>query len=368
VSVFSRCALLTLAACLGTVGPVHNEEPKRPPDDKNALARFKVATEGDCLLLPVRFKGKTYQFLLDTGSTVNVFDSSLPLGKPIDEGNFGGAAGPARLKRYASPEATVGGLPLKSAKPVAALDFTKVRQVIGHEIHGILGMPFLRSHVIQVDFDRGELLLLKEPGRDCGQGFTLSREEPGILLLRAGVAGYDEQEFILDTGAAGCTLTRESFGAALKRKDLAVFGTTLAESISGTSSVRLARLKQLSAGEFRFREVVVGEAADNRLGLTFCSRFVLTFDCANDTVYLKKGKNFARPDTQDFSGVYALRKEGKTVIDTLGKGSAAEKAGLKAGDVLVKIDGTKANDLSLFRLRQLFGDAGKKLRLTVRRG
>ena len=43
-------------------------EPRSDGEDANVVERFKVASDGDALLLPVTFQGKTYQFLLDTGA------------------------------------------------------------------------------------------------------------------------------------------------------------------------------------------------------------------------------------------------------------------------------------------------------------
>jgi len=43
----------------------------------NIPSEFKVAKQGDIMLLPVKFTGKEYLFLLDTGASMTVFDISL---------------------------------------------------------------------------------------------------------------------------------------------------------------------------------------------------------------------------------------------------------------------------------------------------
>ena len=45
--------------------------------DHNVLAEFEIAKQGDPILLPVKFRGKDYLFLFDTGCSVTTFDVSL---------------------------------------------------------------------------------------------------------------------------------------------------------------------------------------------------------------------------------------------------------------------------------------------------
>ncbi len=314
----------------------------------------------------MKYKGKTYQFLIDSGSTWNVFDSSLPLGNPIDESDIKGAADAVRLKLYDAPSATVGGLSLKSTEPVVAFDFTRLRQVTGYEVYGFIGMPFLRRNVFRVDFDKGELLVLKRPSSDCGQEFAVNFNERGIPRISVKVASDEKQKFLLDTGLSSTgDLATKSFDTLLRNADLTVFGTRLFETISGTSEIRIGRLKQLSLGDFTVRGAAVSEAEESRLGLGFCSRFVMTLDLANDKVYLKKGKNFDRVDAHDLSGLHLLRKDGKVVVHSVDKRSTAEAAGIKGGDLLVKVDDTKTDELSMFKLRLRFSTVTKKLRVTI---
>jgi S1-C subfamily serine protease len=94
----------------------------------------------------------------------------------------------------------------------------------------------------------------------------------------------------------------------------------------------------------------------------------MTLDLVNDKVYLKKGKSFGRVDSYDLSGLHLLRKDGKVVVHSVDKQSPADAAGLKAGDVLVQVDGTRADELSMFQLRRRFSTEAKRLRVTLRRG
>lgn len=81
-------------------------------------------------------------------------------------------------------------------------------------------------------------------------------------------------------------------------------------------------------------------------------------------------KQFQEDIKGSFGGIGAeigIRKEVLTIIAPL-KGNPAEKAGLKAGDKIVKIDDTATGDLALDEaVRLIRGEAGTKVRLTILR-
>jgi S1-C subfamily serine protease len=213
------------------------------------------------------------------------------------------------------------------------------------------------------------LLILKEPGRDCGRAFAVTYNWGRSPLVDVDLAGDSGHKFLLDTGCnSDGNLAQESFRTALKNAALTVVGTKPVETVSGSATRRLGRLNQLSLGDFTVRGPVVGEAAASSLGLGFCSRFVITFDFHHDKLYLKKGKNLDRADAHYRSGLHILRKDGKVVVDSVEKDSAAEAAGLKAGDLLVKVDDVRADEMSLFQLRQHLCAEGKRICMRIRRG
>src|SRR5262249_20622668 len=156
------------------------------------------------------------------------------------------------------------------------------------------------------------------------------------------------------------------FKITLKNQTLTVVGNSLAESISGTSAMRLGRLRHLSLGKFTLRGGIMGEAKANRLGLGFCTRFVVTFDFANEKLYLKKSKRFDTPCTVDLSGLHIERKNDEVVVSSLDKESAAAAAGFRPGDVLVQVGDIKASKATLFQLRQMFSKEARALRVVVR--
>lgn len=88
--------------------------------------------------------------------------------------------------------------------------------------------------------------------------------------------------------------------------------------------------------------------------------------------------NEAESDTfnQTVDGAYvgigarvSTNKEGNHYIVSIFEGSSADKAGLKAGDIFVKIDGKETDDMSLDELTEVTkGKSGSKVIVTVKRG
>jgi hypothetical protein len=361
---------LLFLASLSLVRPGHADDPQPAAVDANVIARFEVASDGDCLLLPVTFKGNTYRFLLDTGATYNFFDPSLSLGGATETIELETPAGLTKTKVIPAPEATVDNLSLRTAEPAIVQDLSRFRQVGGDDIRGVVGMSFLGRHVVRIDFDRGEVLFLKSAPADSGDSLPLAYER-GSPVVVGELPGWGKEIFCIDTGDIGRdagNLTPPTVDGLVKTGVVRVVGSSLYESVAGTSTQRVSRVKSLQLGAISCTNALFGESRITSLGLGFLSRFVLTFDFPHNTLYLKKGKRFDQPYAHDRSGLHILRQDGKTVVHSLDKGSPAETAGFKAGDVLVQVGEVKAEQTSMFQLRGLFHRESRDLPVRVRRG
>ena len=85
-------------------------------------------------------------------------------------------------------------------------------------------------------------------------------------------------------------------------------------------------------------------------------RFNLVFDYGRKVIYFERNANDAQPDVFDRSGMWINVTEGGgsfDVVDVMA-GGPADRAGLEAGDQIVKVDGAPADDVSLPELRKRF--------------
>lgn len=332
------------------------------------LASFSVPKNGDGLLLPVQMYGKEYCFQLDTGASVSVFDISLPLGDPVETAQFTTHQGQITLNLYKAPAASIGALPFKVAAAVPAHDFSKFRKKSGHPIRGVIGMDFLAKHIVQVDFDKGQLNFLQDVEPGSGEKLPLSFQDRRPYL--AAEALGQSHNFLIDTGCVryGASLDKAVFDQAIRVGHLKNFASDRWLDASGESESRVAKGSKLRIGGFVITDPCFGEGNGNLFGLGFWSRFVVTFDFANGAVYLKKGEQFERLDRWNRSGLRLTRSEGKTLAERVDKDSPAGRSGMKLGDEILGISGRNAREVSVFELERLLAAPGETISLVVRRG
>ncbi len=345
-----------------------------PPADQKVLAEFIIAKGGDPILLPVTFKEKEYLFLLDTGSSHTVFDTSFEheLGevKSVKKGLTSGS--PILAEFFNAPEALLGPLNLKESGEIACVDLHMFNLVLGKKVSGMIGMNFLRKYVVQIDFDKGTLSFLQpmeEQHPDWGIELAMeygSLEWPQITGL---VLDDIEVDFVIDTGANSTGgLGSDIFEQTLSENELKTCEILFATA-SGVIRKREMRIKSLSIGSLNYADLIFGEANMSHLGLSFLSRHIVTFDFPNSRMYLKKGKGFKKNDETDMSGLHLLRISNKTVVYSVDEGSPAQKIGIRANDVILKVGDKDANTYDILELRRLLMSGDKRnITMTIKHG
>jgi hypothetical protein len=366
----SYLGVTLLATLLLSTAPGNTHDPRGPVKAARALEEFDVFKDGDLLLVPVTLKGKDYLFALDTGSSVSLYDTSLKhlLGEPRGAQTELTPDGGVKVTLYDPPPASLGRLALHSATPVAAADLGRLRRVSGHTIQGILGMDFLQRYTVRIDFDRGKVTFLTGVGPSPGTPVRLTYQY-GCPCVAVQVPGLPAPvPFAADTGCVRYGgIQPELFRQLVERDQLTLSGVTRTETVKGVSLIKKGRLEQLSLGGFTHRHLVFGESHFNMLGLPYWSRYAITFDFPNRTVYLKKGSGFDQPARDDRSGLHLGRVSGRTLVDSVEEGCPAARAGIQPGDEIVTVAGQSVGGLRMFAIHLLLGSAGEQLEVTIRR-
>jgi predicted aspartyl protease len=359
--------MLLLLAVFGSIDGARAEGPGVTIPPELILQRFAVNKGGDALLVPVKIAGKDRLFVVDTGCTTTVVEESLPLGEPQRVVTADTPAGKVNVRLYRVPEASVGGLPL-GVDEVMGVDLKWIRELFGYPIEGILGMDFLGRYVVHIDFDRGELLLLKSVPKDSGEVVPIRSNSGGLPELKAWISPQQDVQFLIDTGWISHDSGKMERGSLSQSGDFEKVGSSLSETASGTHASSEFRGKRISLGGFSVDQPIFDESPTmSLLGLGFWSRFVVTFDFPNQNMYLRKGKGYERPDLRDLSGLHLLRRDGAVVVHSVDKGSTGSLAGLQAGDKLLILGSSRADETSLFDLKTALCQPGT-LKCSMRRG
>lgn len=353
------------------------DEPKNSSDvpaGQKVLAEFRIAKDGDPILLPVTFKDKEYLFLLDTGCSHTVFDTSFKheLGdvKKVERALTAGSRIVAEL--FDAPEAFLGPLNVKDCGEVACLDLKMPSSVLGRKISGFIGMNFLKKYIVQIDYDNCTLLFLQPlQKRHSGWGneLSISYNSLGIPKITGNIYDSIIVDFWIDTGANSTGgLSSDIFDQILSEKKLKT-SEILFATASGVIRKREIRIDSLSVGSFNYAEFIFGEANWSHLGLLFLSRHTVTFDFPNSRIYLKKGRDFKKRDETDMSGLHLLRMSNQTVVYSVDEGSPAQKAGIKANDVIFKVGDKDANTYDILELRRFLMSGDKRnIMMTIKHG
>ncbi len=376
MSVRSLLPLLLLSVTVFCSCLERGEPAAQLADAEEVIERFSIPKDSSLILLPATIKEKRYRLVLDTGASWTVYDKPLwsLLGKTKALQKIENARKNITVPRFDPPDARLGKLSLPKDRLVVGADLKEVRENSGEDIHGILGMDFLKRHIFRMDFDRGEIVFLRRVGPDPGQrlAVTLRHDLPYVRINLPGLK--EAEEFILDTGYArgggyeGGWLRKATFDALIKSGKMISGGNIAFAGLAGSQTTQYGWLDVLSFAGNTHNNLVFHEGEVSLLGLDVLSRYVVTFDFPHQAIYLKKGRQFDKPYRSDSSGLYVRRVKGQTVVASVAGGSAAAKAGILPGDVLLQIDKEQINNMTLYTLRDRLRDEGKKIVLTVRRG
>jgi predicted aspartyl protease len=342
--------------------------------EHKTLAEFKITKNGGPILLPITFIDKELLFLLDTGSSYTVFDASLKheLGevKKIEKALTHGS--PIKTEIYDAPQAFLGPLNLQDSGQVSCLDLKMLSLIDGKTISGIIGMNFLKRHIIQIDFDQGTFSFLQpveDQHPDWGIELLLKYDTPGWPYITGEILESINANFVIDTGSNSTgALGSEIFDQILSEKELKT-SKTLFATASGVIQNRECRIDSLSIGSFEYKELIFSEANWSCLGLLFLSRHTVTFDFPSSRIYLKRGKQFKKEDETDMSGLHLLRIANQTVVYSVDENSPAQKTGIVPKDIILKVNEKDAGKYDMWELRRLLmSEDKKKITMTIKQG
>jgi hypothetical protein len=369
-------------------------------DENVSVDRFKIHGDGDCLLVPVDIDGKEHLFLVDTGSSFTSIDRTLLASDVKGEVKVRSGAGEISVKQFDVPAARLRQHDLKAELPwVAGLDMSEMREVSGHEIYGILGMDFLINRVVEIDFDGGELVLRTDldalqaaiKSREAAREKGLSERSRFSFIFDYGSKETDRpmniafqrnvpvtmamlkypSTFAIDTGhVGGCsgTIKNEVVTVLIFKKELKVVGSTESLTFKGNHTARLLRGTAFSHGRYELKDPLFCEGNGDAIGLHYLSRYHVTLDFPGKKLHLREGKQFAKPDLTDASGLHVLKRANEYVVHSVDWKSAGNKSNIRRGDVILRVDGKSIDQIRLYELRKMLCEAGRSIEMVVRRG
>lgn len=292
-------AAIVICAAMARPLPADQPAPARladaalAADATNLIAEFEITRKCDLLIIPITIDGHEYPFILDTGSSCCVIDTSLqPLvSKTKLTAKFNGKKG---FEIYRLPEFHMGKVGVPAGAEAISCDLIWWRVVLGHDIRGFLGMNVLKSHVVRIDFDAGKVQFLRDAPKSADADFALSYSSTRIPLVETAFLTGKSCKFRLDSGLASAgEVNAETFKMLHKQGSLAEARPSLSLKFDGFRLARWASMKVPRPAQFDPWQLQFSPGKFNVLGLGFLSVYDVTLDFPNDCLYLQRGKHLA---------------------------------------------------------------------------
>jgi hypothetical protein len=304
--------------------------------------------------------GPPEDFVFDTGASMTVLDSAYAariglVAEGRQQGQGAGATGGASfamLSKLRVESADGDGIELKDVQ-VGVLNVNPVlAPYFWRNCAGVIGFDFISRFVDELDFDHGQLTLY-DPATfhyaGAGQALpmTLANHTP---VVRMKLDDAFEGDFRVDVGSSSTVDLHTPF---VKQHDL--MRRTPGVDVSGGGfggmfTTRMVRMKKLAIGPYAWTDPLVSlaeatagaftsEDYAGNIGNRILERFKVTIDYERRQLWLEPGARYARRDVMTRTGMQLTRVADTVRVAAVLPGSAAEKAGLREGDVVTTLDG-----------------------------
>ncbi|KPK77233.1 MAG: hypothetical protein AMJ89_02775, partial [candidate division Zixibacteria bacterium SM23_73] len=364
--------------------PLPQEKDYKFPPGKD-FVEIPFVLNSNHIHIPVTIgKAKPLNFILDSGAGMPVLDTETAKDLGLEGGGKiegrGVGEGTQEVNLITLSSIGLGDLVMDSVS-AATISLSPLNKYEGMPVEGILGYDVFSRFVVKIDYEN-EKLTLYEPSsfKYDGKGeflpITLEGNHPHI---KAKVDDQFEGTFVIDCGARSSLSLHTPFVEkhdllAKTGKKIDVFAGI---GVGGKVKGKVTRVKSVQIGNFKIpaplttlassqRGAFASERIDGNIGGGILKRFTVIFDYPNKRMILEPNSDFGYEDNLDMAGLWLTKEKDTTKVDFVIKDSPAAKAGIKEGDVVVKINGQSTKDLLLRHIRKMLkASKGKTVSLVI---
>jgi hypothetical protein len=328
---------------------------------------FKLS--GNHIFVKAMVDGKDFAFVFDTAGAATLTPrarDSLRLSTIAQAQIVGAGNAPATLDIVRAKVASIGDARLEDGMfLVLSNDLGLVSPYPNVPLGGILGREFFASLVLTIDYANATLTLTNPSvfqAAPAAQALPMAMRQGVFPNVEASVDGATAS-FDIDAGSANGVMLTKAFADAhgIRGKMAKTVAVDAGHGVGGALGGVAGRVKTFSLGDASFDNpiAVVTDAKGGafatpglggNIGYDILRRFTVTIDAPGRMLYLTRNAAFGEPFAFTRSGLFLNRDGGKIVVTLVSEGSPAQRAGVRPGDVLVKLDGKPVASLTADQL------------------
>jgi hypothetical protein len=324
------------------------------------VIRFEQTGQGH-IVIPVTIAGVKAHAILDNGAFTTVIDQKF-----AEDHGLTNSAGPtarAMLKQVLggydlgrSVTVTLSGVDEEVTPVLVDLD---TLQNDDDDVIAIVGEEVFDRHIVSIDFYMKTVTLTDRsdfrPPMNIDPIPVKSMLGSAKLRIPISLEGAKPFDAIIDLGAGASLVVRDNATTQGWLKDGRKWAPLESRVVRGDKMVgrngRLTTAKSVTIGQFTLSNVPVNVGGfdmlgfmDALIGMDILGRFDLIFDVPQKQIWLKPHENFDRPFRRLVVGVSwkPPMTDGALEVDSVMRGSPAQKAGLKEGDIVARLNGKAA--------------------------
>jgi len=361
------------------------------------LASIPFELVGSYVIIKVRINDSSdLNLILDSGIRNTIITELMP-GDQItlnysDVKELMGLGGGEHLEAYTSNSNTlrIGKLKL-TYKTVYVLknDVFNLSKHTGTKINGLIGVDFFQDYAIEIDYSNKRVRFYesKSLGSPKGYGVLPMTIESQKMFVELTVLESDstrkQVKMLLDTGAELNAWFQTSTKESIHLPKRWIQGT-IGEGLNGIITGKYGHIPEICFGEFclikpivsfpdssTINGIIATSKRDGTIGSQLLSRFNLFIDYGDRKFYFKPNSNFRNRYSYNIAGIEIIQITPYVTLSEVldvWKNSPAEIAGVKKGDRILEINGTRAFELTLSEIRKVFETPSKApLKLILKR-
>jgi aspartyl protease/PDZ domain-containing protein len=306
-------------------------------------------------------------FILDTGCSGISLDSATAadLQIPVTKSNItvNGIGGHSKAGFIYAQALKLPGLEIDSLD-FHVTDYAILTSFYGEKINGIIGYSVLKNYAVELDYDRSLITFYSKGVLKYPKGGYLLKPYINFQVFQDAFlldSRKIQSNFIFDIGADLCLMLSSDFdndSTPLKRNRKRFIKQ--AEGVGGKIVMQTTVMREFKLGPYKFKNVPVCVFDDacnvtsypygaGIIGNELLRRFNITLNYGNKEIFLKPNSHFRDLFDYSYTGIELCFIQGVIIISDITAGSPGEKAGLKTGDIVMAINNTVSQSLSVMK-------------------